>query len=76
MSLTQLKHEQDIWMISGMINRIKLLFWTFLYIVPWYICCQVWEAAGSAGLLGSSIPAEEGGGGGETLTAAIVLEEM
>ena len=49
---------------------------TIVYFNVVLIFCQVWEEAGSNGLLGTSIPAEDGGIGGDTLTAAILFEEV
>ena len=37
---------------------------------------EVWEKAGSQGLLGVYTPAEQGGVGGDLLSAAIVWEEQ
>ena len=37
---------------------------------------QVWLAAGEAGLLLPAIPEEYGGGGGDRLHSAIVMEEL
>ncbi|KJE96905.1 acyl-CoA dehydrogenase [Capsaspora owczarzaki ATCC 30864] len=37
---------------------------------------EVWEKAGAAGLLGTTIPVEYGGGGGDAFHAAIAVEEQ